>query len=154
MHFSLGGAFMALLAIAPLLSSCAMANETVTLWPEIRGQIVNAGQPVSGLDLRQTIYWNYEENKAPPREAVIKTNAQGEFVFPTVTGEIKNNFFTRLLHQPGVGLKIETDFQGKKVSVFASLGVSYANAGHQSLICDLGKLEFLQGAWMAACEVS
>ncbi|MDP3189603.1 MAG: hypothetical protein RLO04_14215 [Limnobacter sp.] len=143
-----------LLALTPLFYSCAMATEQVLLWPAIEGQILNAGKPVHGLELTQTLYWNYEESKAPPRVLTVKTDAEGRFVFPKITGEISTGFMTRLFHQPGIGLTIDTKFEGRDVGVFASMGSSYTNSPRQNLICDLGNLRPLDGGLVADCKVT
>lgn len=143
-----------LLALTPLFYSCAMATEQVLLWPAIEGQILNAGKPVPGLELTQTLYWNYEESKAPPRVLTVKTDAEGRFVFPKITGEISTGFLTRLFHQPGIGVTIDTKFEGRDVGVFASMGSSYTNSSRQNLICDLGNLRLLDGGSVADCEVT
>lgn len=143
-----------LLALTPFFYSCAMATEKVLLWPEIQGQILNNGQPVAGLDLTQTLYWNYEESKSPPRVLTVKTDPDGRFVFPKITGGISTGFLTRLFHQPGITLTVDTIFEGKDIGVFASMGASYTNSPNQNLICDLGKLRSLNDEWIAECKVT
>ncbi|MCQ8896938.1 DUF4198 domain-containing protein [Limnobacter humi] len=142
-----------LLALNPLLFSCAMATEKVLLWPEIQGQILNAGKPVPELELTQTLFWNYEESKAPPRVVTLKTDTDGRFVFPKITGEISTGLLTQLLHQPGIGLGIDTQFDGRDIRVLASLRTSYGKSATSFLNCDLKNLELFDGRWSAICDL-
>lgn len=146
-----------MLAIASLLPSCAMAKEKVLLWPAIQGQILNDGKPVSGLALTQILYWNYEENSAPPRTISVSTDEDGRFIFPVVTGEISVGLLTKLLHQPGISLSINTHFGGRSVNLYAAANSSYSHAnGFEAvdlMVCDLGKLEEFDGRLIGNCEV-
>lgn len=147
-----------LLALTPLFYSCAMATEQVLLWPAIEGQILNAGKPVHGLELTQTLYWNYEESKAPPRVLTVKTDAEGRFVFPKITGEISTGFMTRLFHQPGIGLGIDTTFQGRLINLYAAANGTYTHKGGfeatDLMTCDLSNLEAFDGRLIGNCEVT
>ena len=148
---------MYLLAFIPFIHSCAMATEKVLLWPAIEGQILNSGKPVSDLELIQTLYWNYEENKAPPRVLTVKTDENGRFVFPKITGEISTGFLTRLFHQPGIVLGIETRFRGELINLYAAANSTYTHKnGFEStdlMVCDLSNLEEFDGRFVGNCEV-
>lgn len=146
-----------LLVLTPLLYSCAMATEKVLLWPAIEGQILDNGKPVPGLELTQTLYWNYEENKAPPRVLTVKTDENGRFVLPKITGEISTGFLTRLLHQPGIALGIETRFRGQLINIYAAANSTYTHKnGFEAtdlMVCDLSNLEEFDGRLVGNCEV-
>ena len=154
MHSFRSHAVGLLILFTPLIYSCAMATEKVLLWPEIQGQVLNDGKPVSGLDLTQTLYWNYEESTAAPRVLTVKTDAEGRFLFPKITGEIKKSFLTRLFHQPGIGLGIDTNFKGQKIGVFASMRNSYGASTTKVLICDVGDLREFDGSLLAQCDLT
>lgn len=143
-----------LLALTPLFYSCAMATEQVLLWPAIEGQILNAGKPVHGLELTQTLYWNYEESKAPPRVLTVKTDAEGRFVFPKITGEISTGFLTRLFYQPGIVMEIVAQFQGKVYSIDTSGNSSHFKFSepNQILRCDFENSKLFEGMLLVDCE--
>ncbi|HEY1058013.1 MAG TPA: DUF6795 domain-containing protein [Limnobacter sp.] len=143
-----------LLALNPFLFSCAMATEKVLLWPEIQGQILNAGKPVAGLELTQTLYWNYEESKAPPRVVTLKTNADGRFVFPKITGEISTGLMTRLFYQPSMVVDIKSVHDSKPYRVYVSSSLSHfvATEPPERLECDLQKSELFEGSYLVECR--
>lgn len=146
-----------LMMLVPLIHSCAMATEKVLLWPAIEGQILNAGKPVPDLELIQTLYWNYEENTAPPRVRTVKTDEKGHFVFPKITGEISNGFLTRLFHQPGISLGIDTHFEGQEINLYAAANSTYTHKNGFNatdlMACDLSNLEKFDGRLVGNCEV-
>ncbi|WP_334119357.1 DUF6795 domain-containing protein [Limnobacter sp.] len=145
---------MYLLAFIPFIHSCAMATEKVLLWPAIEGQILNSGKPVSDLELIQTLYWNYEENKAPPRVLTVKTDENGRFVFPKITGEISTGFLTRLFYQPGIVMEIGAEFQGKSYSVDISGSSSHLKLPESTRVlkCDLQNSRLFEGTLLVECE--
>ncbi|MCQ8896939.1 DUF4198 domain-containing protein [Limnobacter humi] len=142
-----------LLVFTPLLFSCSMATAKVLLWPEIQGQILNAGKPVAGLKLTQTLFWNYEESKAPPRVVTLKTDTDGRFVFPKISGEISTGFMTRLLYQPGIVMEIKTTHAGKPYSVNISSSLSHFGESEppEQLECDLQRSELFEGVYLVEC---
>ncbi|HEX4855366.1 MAG TPA: DUF6795 domain-containing protein, partial [Limnobacter sp.] len=146
-----------LLAVVPLFHGCAMAKETVLLWPAIEGQILNQGRPVPGLELTQTLYWNYEPDGTPPRVAVARTDGHGRFSFPRVTGEVRPHLLFRLFHQPSVANTLGASFGGKEIRIYTSGSGTYTyrngfNSKDQ-LICDLSTLEEFEGRLLGKCIV-
>lgn len=144
-----------ILAFTPLFYSCAMATEKVLLWPEIQGHILNDGKPVAGLDLTQSLYWNYEENSGlPERTLIVKTNSEGKFIFPKIWGEMNQTFTTRLLYQPGIVMEIDAGYQSKSYSIHVAGSSSHFNTSHAAEIleCELSTAELFEGTLLVKCK--
>lgn len=142
-----------LMCAVSFLNGCAMAKETVLLWPAIEGQILNQGKAVPDLELTQTLYWNYEPEGAAPRVAVAKTDERGQFRFPKITGEVKPHFLFRLLHQPGILLSVDVVFDGRKINLLSSIGSSYSGSSSQRVLCDLANVRLFKGDFVVDCDI-
>lgn len=102
-----------------------MAKETIILWPEVRGQLLDNGKPVAGQRIVQTVYWRFRTEDTPSKVAVTVSDQQGRFVFPSVVENVKFNFIERWFHQPGISTGIETHLNGKKYTIYFGSNLSY-----------------------------
>ncbi|SDH22366.1 hypothetical protein SAMN05216588_103239 [Pseudomonas flavescens] len=100
----------ALLLIGLLTQGYAMAfSKTLYLFSEIEGTVLLGGQPVEGVEVEQEYHWHWKNEH---RKNSVKSDANGRFHFPAVTG--KSLTAGLMPHEPVIGQRITLRYQGKE----------------------------------------
>ncbi|WP_431260843.1 DUF6795 domain-containing protein [Roseateles chitinivorans] len=131
-------AWLAVLTLALFALGLTMAFfKTFTLFSAVEGTVLMEGKPVEGLEVQQTWSWHWGEKKG---SAVTRTDAQGRFHFPVVTGRSITG--SLLPHQPVIEQSILFVHQGKVIDGWSHGKDNYEDQGELKgkplrLVCDL-----------------
>lgn len=99
-----------LLSIGLLIQGHAMAfSKSYYLFSEVKGAVFLNGKPVKGAEVEQEYNWHWKKEK---KSSVTKTDEQGNFHFPTVTG--KSMTAGLLPHEPVIVQYLRIRYEGKE----------------------------------------
>jgi hypothetical protein len=131
-------AWLAVLTLALIALGLTMAFfKTFTLFSAVEGIVLLEGRPVEGVEVEQTYYWHWGDKRGT---TVVRTDAQGRYQFPVVTGRsITANL---LPHEPVIDQDVNFVYKGKTFRGWFHSKHNYGDMGELPgkplrLVCDL-----------------
>jgi hypothetical protein len=115
--------------LAPL-GACAVKKDNLYLFSAVKGRIVNNGEPVAGIKVERSTFWNMEET---PRLETTYTDENGYYTFNEMTGSANFGLLAKLFHVPTISQRIYCFNQTTEILLYANSKGDYSRNSETGL---------------------